>query len=79
MVAFFNFLRALIQLNLLLGLVMGGGVVVPAALLAGGPDLQHWGWVAQGESSNVTIYELSAFDDVHDPCYYTLGQLPKVN
>lgn len=76
-VAFFNFLRALIQLNFLLGLVLAGGVVVPAALLAGGPELQYWGWVPQGESSNVATYKLNDFNDVHDPCYYTLGQPAK--
>lgn len=58
----------MIQLNLLLGLVLGGGVVVPAALLAGGDDLQHWGWSAMENKS-----------DLHDPCYYTLEQHEKVN
>lgn len=71
-VAFFNFLRAMIQLNLLLGLLLGGGVVVPAALLAGADDLQHWGWVAADSS-------YSATNDNHDPCYYTLKQHQKVN
>lgn len=55
--AFFNFLRAMIQLNLLLGLVMLGGVVIPSVLLAGDSDLQYWGWMA--EDDNMTD---------HDPC-----------
>lgn len=59
----------MIQLNLLLGLVLVGGVVVPAALLADGDDLQHWGWVVADNSS----------DDHHDPCYYTLKDHDMVN
>ncbi|KAG0730198.1 Transmembrane channel-like protein 7 [Chionoecetes opilio] len=49
--AFFNFLRAMIQLNLVLSLVLVGGVVVPSALLAGAPDLQACGWKAVDNSS----------------------------
>ncbi|MPC24683.1 Transmembrane channel-like protein 7 [Portunus trituberculatus] len=55
--AFFNFLRAMIQLNLVLSLVVVGGIVVPSVLLAGDPSLQAWGWVTNDNSSGD-----------HDPC-----------
>lgn len=55
--AFFNFLRAMIQLNLVLSLVVVGGVVVPSILLAGDPGLQEWGWMAIDNSTGN-----------HDPC-----------
>lgn len=71
--AFFNFLRALIQLNFLLGLVLAGGVLVPSALLAGGPELQHWGWVPQ-EGKNITIDELYKPNGTRDSCSYSLSQ-----
>lgn len=56
--AFFNFLRAMIQLNLVLSLVLVGGVVVPSALLADDPGLQEWGWLTTDNSTGD-----------HDPCF----------
>lgn len=56
----------MIQLNLLLGLVLCGGVVLPAALLAADDDLQSYGWLAAG---NDTLLDT---DDDNDPCHYSL-------
>ncbi|XP_071517744.1 transmembrane channel-like protein 7 isoform X2 [Panulirus ornatus] len=51
-VAVFIFLRDLIQLNLVLALLLVGGVVVPSALWATDDTNQGFGWQASGDCFN---------------------------